>query len=436
MSLRIAYIGSGYVGQVDAAVSAEKGHIVTLVDIDPEKVSKINSGLPTIYEHGLGEIIKQTVSDKRLSATQDLNNAILNTDVSFICVGTPDIGHRIDLSYIKKVAMDIGKALAKIDHYHVVVVKSTVVPGTTEDVVLPLLLKYSGKKVGKDFGLCMNPEFLREGVAVNDCVDPDSVVIGFYDERSRDLVAKIYHWIDPEKITYCGLKAAEAIKYAKNSFLATKVTFANEWANYCETIGVDVKEVMEAIGMDKRVGPLFLRSGPGYGGSCFPKDLNAIIHAGAMADSRFRILEKVVAINSIQHLRMIKKARQVTGKTSFDGMKVGILGLSFKENTDDVRESPALRLINELVAENAEVLGYCPEGIPMAKMFLENMRINIKYASNIQEVLDSSELIFVPTPWAQFSDALANSKCPVIVGHRHFVKDKSLKNVYALGLKY
>jgi UDPglucose 6-dehydrogenase len=433
MNLNIAYIGSGYVGQVDAAISADKGHNVILVDVIPEKVETINSGKPTIYEQGLSEIIARTVKEKRLSATINLAEAIKKTEISFVCVGTPDIGHRIDLSYIKQAAIDIGKALATITHYHVVVVKSTVVPGTTEDVVLPLLETYSGKKVGKDFGLCMNPEFLREGVAVQDAINPDSVVIGFYDEKSREKVASIYHWIDPKKLFFCGIKAAEAIKYAKNSFLATKITFANEWANYCETIGVDVKEVMEAIGMDRRIGPLFLQSGPGYGGSCFPKDLNAIIHAGAMVESRFRILEKVVAINSIQHLRLIKLAKKIIKKNTFDGMKISVLGLSFKENTDDVRESPALRLINELVAENALVTGFCPEGMPMAKRFLEDMRIRIQYAQTLKEAIQDAELIFIPTPWPQFSGILGKTKCPVIVGHRHFVKEPNLPNVYVLG---
>ena len=433
MSLKLAYIGTGYVGQVDAAISAEKGHHVILVDVIPEKVNTINAGKPTIYEDGLFEIIERNVKEKRLSATINIAEAIEKTDISFICVGTPDIGHRIDLSYIKQAAIEIGKALAKITHYHVVVVKSTVVPGTTEDVVLPLLEKFSGKKAGTDFGLCMNPEFLREGVAVEDAINPDSVVIGSIDQKSKEKVAAIYHWIDPKKLFFCGIKAAEAIKYAKNSFLATKITFANEWANFCETIGVDVKEVMDAIGMDKRIGPLFLQSGPGYGGSCFPKDLNAIIHAGAMADSRFRILEKVVAINSIQHLRMIKLAKKVLKKRSFDGVRVGILGLSFKENTDDVRESPSLRLINELVAENAEILAYCPAGIPMAKKFLEEMHIRIQYANTIEEVIEHSEILFIPTPWQQFSYILGKTQSPIIVGHRHFMKDPMLKNVFVLG---
>ncbi len=433
MKLTISYIGSGYVGQVDAAISAEKNHNVILVDVIPEKVDKINAGKPTIYEQGLAEIIERNVKEKRLSATMNIGEAIQKTEISFICVGTPDIGHRIDLSYIKQAAIDIGKALSTISHYHVVVVKSTVVPGTTEDIVLPLLEKFSGKKVGKDFGLCMNPEFLREGVAVQDAINPDSVVIGSYDESSRAKVAAIYHWIDPQKLFFCGIKAAEAIKYAKNSFLATKITFANEWANYCETIGVDVKEVMDAIGMDRRIGPLFLQSGPGYGGSCFPKDLNAIIHAGAMTESRFRILEKVVAVNAIQHLRMIILAKKILKKNSFDGMKITVLGLSFKENTDDVRESPALRLINELAAENAQLTGFCPEGMPMAKKFLEEMRIRINYARTLEEAIENSELIFIPTPWSQFSAILGKTKCPVIVGHRHFVKDKNLPNVFVLG---
>ncbi len=357
----ICYIGSGYVGQVDAVASAYYGHNVWLVDVIQEKVDSINLGKPTIFEEGLDEqLYNLVINENRLQATMDLEEAIRAADVSFICVGTPDKGEMIDLSYIRQVAIGIGKALQSKDEYHVVVVKSTVVPGTTLNVVKPLLEQYSGKIAGVDFGLAMNPEFLREGVALEDCLHPDSIVLGTQDDRTQEILTDVYSWAKPEILTYVGITAAEAIKYAKNTFLAMKITFANEWANFCEKIGVDVKQVMDAIGKDHRVGPYFLRNGPGYGGSCFPKDVNAILHEGNVQQSPFRIMETVVHVNSNQYLHLVQLAERIIGK--LDGKRFGVLGLSFKPNTDDTRESPALQLINYLVVRGCEVKAFAPKG--------------------------------------------------------------------------
>lgn len=433
-NMKLSYIGSGYVGQVNAVGNAKFGHDVWLVDVIKEKVEMLNQGKPTIFEVGLEELVYDLVKkQKNLQATTDFNAAIQATEVSFICVGTPDKGEMIDLSYIRQAAINIGTALKNKKDFHVVIVKSTVVPGTTLTVVKPLLEEYSGKKAGVDFGLGMNPEFLREGVALNDCINPDSIVIGADDEKTREIMTKIYHWAPPSKFSFVGISAAETIKYAKNTFLALKITFANEWANLCEKLGVDVKEVMQAIGLDKRVGPLFLRAGPGYGGSCFPKDVNAILAKGVEMHAPIQVLETVVKMNNRQYLRMIDIAEQIVGK--IDGKKVAVLGLAFKPDTDDTRESPALKLINYLDSRGCSITAYCPQGMRMGKEWLDKNRITIKYAKSKEECVEGAEIVFVPTDWPEFKPLITQLTVPTIVGHRDFVDPKDYPHIYCIGYK-
>lgn len=431
--MKLCYVGSGYVGQVNAAGAAHYGHDVILVDVDSEKVNSINNGIPTIFEKDLDELMKDLVlNKKKLKATLDLKSAIMESEISFICVGTPDKGGMIDLSYIHEVAKGIGLALKEKDDFHVVVVKSTVVPGTTLNQVKPLVERYSGKQAGKDFGISMNPEFLREGVAVDDSINPDSIVIGYQTEKTKTLMRQVYSWAPDEKFTFVGINAAEAIKYAKNSFLAMKITFANEWGNFCDQIGIDAKEVLEAIGADKRISPMFLRNGPGYGGSCFPKDVNAIVHAGVVNHSPFNILEDVVKINHNQYLRMIDLARSKVGDLT--RRKVGILGLSFKPNTDDTRESPALRIIAYLISQGCEVKAFCPKGIPMAKEMLAEKRITeVTYKSSAEEVIQDVDVVLIPTDWAEFKEIIPKIQVPTIIGHRSLVDPGKYPHVFALG---
>lgn len=431
--MKISFIGSGYVGQVNAAGAAHYGHEVILVDIDPKKVDSLNKGIPTIFEKDLEGLLQELVLKKKtLRATLDLKQAIHETDISLICVGTPDKGGMIDLSYIQQVAKGIGEALKTKDNYHVVVVKSTVVPGTSLNTVNVLLEQYSGKKAGIDFGLCMNPEFLREGVAVEDSIHPDSIVLGTQDEKTKKIMCEMYGWAEESTFTYVGITAAEAIKYAKNSFLATKITFANEWANFCDAAGIDAKEVLEAIGADRRISPMFLRNGPGYGGSCFPKDVNAIVHAGQVRHSPFRILEEVVAVNHTQYLHLIDLAQEKMG--SIARRKVGILGLSFKPDTDDTRESPALRIISYLVSQGCEIKAYCPQGMEMAKEMLEAKRITeVTYKNSAEECITGAELVLVPTDWAEFKEIIPKITVPTFIGHRSLVNPDDYAHVYALG---
>src|SRR3990170_1654105 len=293
--MRISVIGTGYVGTVSAACFAELGHDVICVDIDRSRIDQINAGIPPIYEEGLSELLKKHAG-KRLNATSDYESAVNNSDASFICVGTPSDPHgNIDLSIIRSASASLGDSIRKKHGYHVVVVKSTVVPETTEKVVLPIIEKHSGKHIG-DFGIAMNPEFLREGKAVYDFMHPDKIVVGSLDEKSGDIVASLYKGLKCE-VTRTNPRTAEMIKYANNAFLATKISFANEVGNICKELGIDTYEVMSAVGKDFRIGPHFLNAGAGFGGSCFPKDVKALIGKASEIGYDPVLLRSVIDVN-------------------------------------------------------------------------------------------------------------------------------------------
>ncbi|MEF8832923.1 MAG: UDP-glucose/GDP-mannose dehydrogenase family protein, partial [Candidatus Thermoplasmatota archaeon] len=273
--MNISIIGTGYVGLVSGVGFAKHGHEVICVDIDEEIVDSINNSVPPIYEEGLEELLEKVVDSGNLSATTDLESAVEKTDITFICVGTPSRKDgSIDTSAIEIAAEDVSEALDEKDEYHIVVVKSTVTPGTTDGMVKPLL-ESKGKTVGEDFGLGMNPEFLREGVALNDFLDPDRIVIGGWDEKSRETIKQVYESFDAPKLV-TDIRTAEMIKYTSNALLATKISFANEMSRLCEEVGIDVYDVMDGVGLDHRINRDFLNAGPGFGGSCFPKDVKAI----------------------------------------------------------------------------------------------------------------------------------------------------------------
>ncbi len=349
--MKVSIIGSGYVGTVSAACFAELGHEVICIDIDEEKVKQINAGIPPIYEEGLEELMKKH-AEHHLIATSDYDYAVTNSDVSFICVGTPsgDDGS-IDLSIVRAASASLGRAIAKKEGYHIVVVKSTVVPETTEKVVLSTIEEYSGKRAGDDFGIAMNPEFLREGKAIYDFMHPDKIVIGAIDERTSAIVSELYRSLDCE-ITHTNPKTAEMIKYVNNSFLATKISFSNEIGNICKKLGIDTYEVMQAVGTDFRISSSFLNSGAGFGGSCFPKDVKALAHMAVLHNSQPQLLQAVMDINRNQRRRVVYKLRNVLNGSLCD-KKIGVLGLSFKPNTDDTREAPATEIIHLLLNESA-----------------------------------------------------------------------------------
>ncbi|MFH1695150.1 MAG: UDP-glucose/GDP-mannose dehydrogenase family protein [Candidatus Micrarchaeota archaeon] len=392
--MKITVVGTGYVGLITGVGLALKGHEVTCIDNNSEKVEKINNKIPPIFEDGLQEALNKVIPSK-LSASTDLEKAVLDSDVSFICVGTPcDEKGKCDLSAVQAVSKGIGSALKKKNDFHVVVVKSTVVPSTTEKIVLPLLEEFSGKKLG-EFGLCMNPETLREGFALQDFLNPDRIILGIHDEKTKNVLNEVYSSFSSPKF-FCGFSEAEMIKYASNSLLATKISFINELGNICKKLEIDTYVVSKGIGLDKRISPHFLNAGLGFGGSCFPKDVSALIAQGKSLGVNTFLLDSVMKVNELQpkiFLDLIKS------KTEIKGKKIAVLGLAFKAGTDDVRESRAIPLIKMLLQEKALVFAHDPKAEEnMKKEFPE-----ITYADSPQKIIDSSEIVLILTDWPDFS---------------------------------
>ncbi|WP_367344165.1 UDP-glucose/GDP-mannose dehydrogenase family protein [Methanomethylovorans sp.] len=426
--MRVSVIGTGYVGSVSAACFAELGHEAICVDVDERKVSMINAGKAPIWEEGLEELLEE-YAGKRIIATSDYDLAVQRSDVSFICVGTPsDEKGNIDLSIVRSAAMSLGEAMAKKDHYHVVVVKSTVVPETTEKLVIPLLEKHSGKKAGKDFGVAMNPEFLREGKAVYDFMHPDKIVVGAIDERTFFMVSELYRGLDCQ-VTHTRPTTAEMIKYANNTLLATKVSFANEIGNICKKMGIDTYAVMKEVGKDFRISPHFLNSGAGFGGSCFPKDVRAIIGKAEELGYEPKLLRSVIDINEKQPLGMVRLLEQKTGE--LQGKRITVLGLAFKNDTDDIRESRSIPVIEELLRKKALVTTYDP----MATEHMRKVFPNITYCDSASEALQDADACLLMTEWDQFrrlDKEFATMKRPLVIDGRHLLdpKDLSMKIEY------
>jgi UDPglucose 6-dehydrogenase len=388
--MRLTIIGTGYVGLVTGACFAKLGHTVTCVDIDSEKVQKINTGISPIYEEGL-DLLLLTYKD-RISATTDYSKAMEHSDITFLCVGTPSLKNgTIDLKYIKKSTQQIALILKDINRWHLLVVKSTVLPGTTQQIILPLLEQYSKKKVGTDIGLAMNPEFLKEGVAIKDFLEPDRIVIGCYDEKSRILLRELYKTFSCPLVE-TNLSAAEMIKYASNAFLATKISFINEIGNLCKKLEIDTYDVATGMGLDKRIGRPFLDSGIGWGGSCFPKDIDALIAWAKELKEPARIIESTRQVNADQPLRLVEILKKHIPKLK--GKTIGILGLAFKPNTDDIRDSRAIPIIKELLRNGAHVKAYDPQAMDNFKKLYPT----VEYCSSASDVLTSDAMLIV-TKW-------------------------------------
>ncbi len=390
--MRIGIVGAGYVGISTAVLLAELGNEITLIDIDKEKINKINSKLSPIYEPGLDNFLRK-YGGKKIKATMDYDK-LKDKEMIFITVGTPSgEDGSINLDYIKEASKEIGK---RIKNYKVIVVKSTVLPGTTENVVIPILEKNSGKKAGKDFGVCMNPEFLREGNAIYDSFHPDRIIIGEYDKKSGDNLEKIYSEINAHKLRV-NLKTAEMIKYASNSFLAMKISFANEIANICEKVGgIDVYDVMRGVGLDHRISPYFLNAGVGFGGSCFPKDVSALIKFSEKLSYKPRLLKDVLEINDYQPVHLVELVEKEVG--NLKGKKVCVLGLSFKPNTDDIRESRAILIVRELIKRGARVIAYDPQAMENFKKIFSD----IEYGDNVDSILRKCEICIIQSDWDEF----------------------------------
>lgn len=427
--MRISIIGTGYVGTVTGACFAHLGNDVICVDVDPKRVDLINKGVPPLYEEGLEELLK-TYAGKNLRATLDYDDAITHSDISFICVPTPtDEGGKIDLRFIKEASKSIGQRLKNKKSYHVVVVKSTVVPQTTQSVVTPILEEASGKRAGKDFGVGMNPEFLREGKAVYDFIHPDRIVIGGDDPKARAVIKGLYAGYTCP-ILEVDTKTAEMIKYVSNAFLATKISFSNEVGNICKRLGIDTYKVMEGVGLDARISPFFLNSGLGFGGSCFPKDVKALIGKASDVNYEPILLKTVLKVNDNQPdmlLRLLKKH-----VPDLKNKRIAVLGLAFKNDTDDIRESRAIPVIGSLLAEGANVAAYDP----MASEHMKRVYPNIEYFKSADEALVGADACIIATEWAEFkklNGQFSKMKKPIVIDGRKMVDPKG-KNIIYEGL--
>jgi len=411
-------IGTGYVGLVSGACIADFGHIVVCVDKDAEKIEALTRGKIPIYEPGLQNLVDSNVEQGRLSFTTTLVEPVRAADAVFIAVGTPSRrgdGHA-DLSYVYDAAQAIAMGL---EGFTVVITKSTVPIGTGDEV--ERIIREA--RPDADFVVVSNPEFLREGAAIHDFKHPDRIVVGTHDERAKKVIAEIYRplSLNQAPILFTTRRAAELIKYAANAFLATKVTFINEIADLCEKVGADVKEVARGIGLDNRIGSKFLHAGPGFGGSCFPKDLRALIKTAQDYEVPLRIVEAVTAVNETRKRAMARKVSSVFGGV-LRGRTVGVLGLTFKPNTDDMREAPSLSLITALQDMGAQVRAFDPAGMGQAQALLGD----VVYCENAYECAEAADALVIVTEWEQFRaldlDRLRDlMACPVIV---------DLRNVY------
>ena len=444
--MKISVIGTGYVGIVSGACFSEIGHDCVCVDVDQAKVDRINRGEAPIHENGLDDLLRKHVG-KRLRATADLRAAVLESEITFIAVGTPFDGQRIDLTYVREVARQIGTVLRDKSAFHVVVVKSTVVPGTTDDVVRVELEQASGKKAGVDFGVGMNPEFLTEGTAIDDFMRPDRIVIGGSDERSIEAQRKVYAPFADTPTMATNNKTAEMIKYVSNSVLATMISFSNEMGNLCSALGnVDVADVMSGVhlaryftstlddGRRVKAGiSSFLWAGCGYGGSCLPKDTKALSAHGAARGAPMPLLDAVINTNLAQPQRMLSKL-QSHFPSSLKGAKVAVLGLAFKEDTDDMRESPAIPIVKMLVEEGVQVIAYDPIAMPAAKPLLPAA---VRYADSLEAVLAEADAAMLITRWAEFQRVpellQGRAKQPVIIDGRRVLKSESVARYDGIG---
>lgn len=421
--MKISIIGSGYVGTVSAVCFAELGHEVICIDIDEEKVRQINACIPPIYEEGLEELM-QKYAEHHLTATTDYDYAIANSDISFICVGTPSRNDgSIDLSIVQAASVSIGRSIAKKDGYHIVIVKSTVIPETTEKVVLPIIEEYSGKRAGKDFGIAMNPEFLREGKAIYDFLHPDKIIVGAIDKRTGAKISELYRGLDCV-VTQTDPKTAEMIKYVNNSFLATKISFSNEIGNICKKLGINTYEVMKAVGTDFRISQNFLNSGAGFGGSCFPKDIKALISKAKDIDYNPILLESVIEVNEQQPLKMIELLKNKL--SSIEGKRVAVLGLAFKNDVDDIRESRSIPVIAELLRLGADVTAYDP----MASDEMKKVFSNITYHISAADALKDADACLMMTEWDEFKNLdteFGFMKNNIVIDGRHMIMPQNIE---------
>ena len=421
--MKICMIGSGYVGLVSGACFAELGNNVICVDKNQNKISNLKKGAIPIYEPGLEELIQRNVKQKRLQFSTNISKSIIKSDIIFICVGTPTKikSNEADLKYIFQVVKDLKKNLNK---YKIIVTKSTV-PVTTGDKIQKLLTTKTNKKL---FDVVSNPEFLREGEAIRDFMFPDRVVVGTNSKKANNVLKNLYSPIIKKKGRYFNTsrRAAEVIKYAANAFLATKITFINEIANLCEKLNVDVTDVSLGIGTDERIGARFLRAGPGYGGSCFPKDTRALISTSKKFKTNLSIVKSTINSNENRYKYLLTKIKEILNN-NLKSKKITFLGVTFKAGTDDMRDSASLKLIPYLIKKGAKVSYYEPTGI---KKDFDKKKV--VYFNNIKDACKNSDLLIIHTEWNEFKqlnfNKLKNKKKFKIYDLRNLYSPKKMKN--------
>ncbi|HLI45787.1 MAG TPA: UDP-glucose/GDP-mannose dehydrogenase family protein [Geobacterales bacterium] len=423
----ISFFGLGYVGIVTAACFASKGFKVLAYDVDKKKVELLNEGKSHIFEPGLDKLIKESVDKGKLKGVYDPFEAVLNSDMTFITVGTPSKQDgSIDLKFVDSASKMIGEALKLKDKWHLTVVKSTVIPGTTNKVVRRNIEILSRKKYDEEFGVCSNPEFLREGSAVEDTFNPDRLVIGG-DEKSVNFLKRFYEMfynpLPPTIITTA--ENSELIKYANNAFLAMKVSFINMISRICQKLpNGDIEVIAKGIGLDKRIGPLFLRAGAGWGGSCWPKDLNALKKFAEELELKLPLVDATIEVNNTQPLIMIDLAKEEL--KDLKGKTISVLGLSFKPNTDDVRDAVSIKIINNLLEEGAIVKVYDPKAMENIYRIFQD---KLTYAGSAIECIKNSDCAMLVTEWDEFKrmtpeDYLKNMRNPFLIDGRRIYDPK------------
>ncbi|MBD3834839.1 UDP-glucose dehydrogenase family protein [Brevundimonas bullata] len=429
--MRVAMIGTGYVGLVSGACFADFGHVVTCVDKDAAKIDQLNAGRMPIFEPGLEDLVAANVRDGRLSFALDGAEAIRAADAVFIAVGTPSRrgdGHA-DLSYVYAAAEEIADL---INGFTVIVTKSTVPVGTGDEIERII----RARRQDADFAVVSNPEFLREGAAIGDFKRPDRVVVGIEDERARPVMTELYRPLNLNEtpILFTGRRTSELTKYAANAFLALKITFINEMADLCESLGADVQQVARGIGLDNRIGSKFLHAGPGYGGSCFPKDTLALVRTATDAGSPLRLIETTVEVNDARKKAMADRVAAALGGADLKGKTVALLGLTFKPNTDDMRDAPSLDVAPALMAMGATVQAFDPEGMHEAAKMLDG----VVFRDGPYDAVEGADVVVIMTEWDQFRALDLDRiklllKQPVMVDLRNVYRPEDMK---ARGFRY
>ncbi len=436
--LTVSFVGLGYVGLCTAVAFANRGFDTLGVDVDRERLALVEVGRAPFHEPRLDRLLKTAIVSGRLRVSEELAD-VAETDVVFITVGTPSsLDGSMDTRYVESAAREVGAALRDERDFRLVVVKSTVIPGTTRSVVMPLLEANSGKRVGVGLGLCTNPEFLKEGSAIEDTLHPDKLVIGAMDEGSASHLKQLYHALYAPEIPPAletTPETAEMIKYASNAFLATKVSYINTIANIAQQIpGVDVEQVAAAIGLDPRIGPLFLKAGPGYGGSCFPKDVRALIAFSREHGYDPGLLAAVEKTNERQAAKVVELSEKLIG--SLEDKRIAVLGLAFKKDTDDIREAASIRVIHRLKEKGAHVTAYDPMAIPGARQVLGDA---VEFATDPKSAIREADCCIVMTEWDEFrhltgKDYVEQMRRPNVVDARRLYRREELEGVNVLAI--